>query len=340
MPDKRHKTKLIRKSRPRDRALPSATPPMPKLEKRDKAVVAVGDGLGNVIEQTPMIAAVAALFKETHVWLPRSAPDIGSLLDDMPGVLSVSCEWRAAYDNADVLVAAYHARPQSRIKAHAGIRRKIHCDEPLRKRKTEADVCMAAAHRLGFDGPRPAHYVGWDPWPSPDDHAEGPLVALSTGRNPRAVWRHKAYDPAKYADVVERLLLHRPSLRFVQAGLRRDELIEHPRVLDCRGQGTLRQTAGLIRQCALMIGNDTGLCHLSAAVGVPTVVVFGPTEPVKCLPPNNAVGVSLGLPCQPCQGSRHGMNRLASRQHCDGECVKQLEAWRIVEQSLKLLGPS
>jgi len=40
---------------------------------------------------------------------------------------------------------------------------------------------------------------------------------------------------------------------------------------------TMRDVAGL----KAMIGNDTGLMHLSAAIGVPTVVAFGPNSPSK-----------------------------------------------------------
>ncbi len=47
--------------------------------------------------------------------------------------------------------------------------------------------------------------------------------------------------------------------------------------------GTLRlaQTADLLRKAALFVGPDTVVTHLAAAVGVPTVALFGPSNPVK-----------------------------------------------------------
>lgn len=41
----------------------------------------------------------------------------------------------------------------------------------------------------------------------------------------------------------------------------------------------LGTVAGLLRRCALYLGNDSGISHLAAAVGAPSVVVFGRTDP-------------------------------------------------------------
>jgi ADP-heptose:LPS heptosyltransferase len=37
--------------------------------------------------------------------------------------------------------------------------------------------------------------------------------------------------------------------------------------------------AAILSQCNLFIGNDSGITHLAAALGVPTVALFGPTDP-------------------------------------------------------------
>jgi ADP-heptose:LPS heptosyltransferase len=47
----------------------------------------------------------------------------------------------------------------------------------------------------------------------------------------------------------------------------------------------LRRVAALLACCMLFVGNDTGLMHMSAALGVPTIGVFGPTCPAIYLPP-------------------------------------------------------
>jgi ADP-heptose:LPS heptosyltransferase len=41
----------------------------------------------------------------------------------------------------------------------------------------------------------------------------------------------------------------------------------------------LIDVAGVLAQCAGFLGNDSGLTHLAAALGLPVVALFGPTDP-------------------------------------------------------------
>jgi hypothetical protein len=64
---------------------------------------------------------------------------------------------------------------------------------------------------------------------------------------------------------------------------------------------SLRELADLLAGCGAVVANDSGIGHMAAAVGVPVVLLFGPT-PEKTLgvfPPNVTV-VRAGLPCEPC----------------------------------------
>jgi lipopolysaccharide heptosyltransferase II len=45
------------------------------------------------------------------------------------------------------------------------------------------------------------------------------------------------------------------------------------------GQTTLDELAGELRECALLLTNDTGTMHLATLLGVPVVAIFGSTEP-------------------------------------------------------------
>jgi len=53
------------------------------------------------------------------------------------------------------------------------------------------------------------------------------------------------------------------------------------RVFSFAGELTLEETSELIRQSALFVSGDSGLAHLAIAIGTPTVVIFGPTDPGK-----------------------------------------------------------
>jgi heptosyltransferase-3 len=56
----------------------------------------------------------------------------------------------------------------------------------------------------------------------------------------------------------------------------------------------LQAVAGLLQQAAAYLGNDSGISHLAAALGTPSVVVFGSTDPTTWRPLGRAVHVVAG----------------------------------------------
>ena len=67
-----------------------------------------------------------------------------------------------------------------------------------------------------------------------------------------------------------------------------------PRALDIptwvRARGLpLRTLAAVLARASVYLGNDSGVSHLAAAAGAPTVAVFGPTDPVRWAPRGPAV---------------------------------------------------
>ncbi|MEX2337111.1 MAG: glycosyltransferase family 9 protein, partial [Aquisalimonadaceae bacterium] len=77
----------------------------------------------------------------------------------------------------------------------------------------------------------------------------------------------------------------------------------------------LQHTAALITHCQALVSNDTGLMHMSAAVGTPTVAVFGPTAWRVALPVG-AVAVSSDLKCGYRLEDRFGPPECILRERC------------------------
>src|SRR6185503_5606756 len=67
------------------------------------------------------------------------------------------------------------------------------------------------------------------------------------------------------------------------------------------GKTSVAEVTGLISVADLLVTNDTGPAHIGAAVGTPTIVIFGPTDPVTTRP-FGAAGIVIRHPpdCAPC----------------------------------------
>src|SRR6202040_4353991 len=56
------------------------------------------------------------------------------------------------------------------------------------------------------------------------------------------------------------------------------------RRIDLVGRVDLLTAAAVLRRCAMFIGNDTGLMHIAAASGTPTLGLFGPSPVAQYAP--------------------------------------------------------
>lgn len=83
--------------------------------------------------------------------------------------------------------------------------------------------------------------------------------------------------------------------------------------------------AAVLSHCAGYLGNDSGVSHLSAAVGIPTAVLFGPTDPAFWSPQGPAVRIlSPAISCAPCDRE--------TRKSCPTKaCLKDLDVYPVVE---------
>jgi lipopolysaccharide heptosyltransferase II len=67
------------------------------------------------------------------------------------------------------------------------------------------------------------------------------------------------------------------------------------------GQTTLEQLMQELRECRLLLTNDTGTMHLAALLGVPVVAIFGSTEPRLTGPLGDGhVVLRHHVECSPC----------------------------------------
>jgi heptosyltransferase II len=65
-------------------------------------------------------------------------------------------------------------------------------------------------------------------------------------------------------------------------------------------EGDVLQLAAAISHCAVVVTNDSGPLHVAAALAVPSVSIFGPTDPGRTVIPGATRVVRKPFACQPC----------------------------------------
>lgn len=71
--------------------------------------------------------------------------------------------------------------------------------------------------------------------------------------------------------------------------------------IDIVSNASLVQLAALLERCAAYVGNDSGPMHIAAAMGVPTVGIYGPSSPAHTSPRGSRhVSVTASFDCAPC----------------------------------------
>jgi ADP-heptose:LPS heptosyltransferase len=96
----------------------------------------------------------------------------------------------------------------------------------------------------------------------------------------------------------------------------------------------LRKVASIISALALLVGNDSALCHLASAVGVKTLSIIGPTNYNRTGPwGDSGYVVRLDLPCSPCFDVDYPP--LCKHHYC----LKNLEAHQVYQTIMSILHP-
>ena len=120
-----------------------------------------------------------------------------------------------------------------------------------------------------------------------------PVVAFAPG----AVGPGKAWPPERYAELARLLtqagtsvwVLGGPNEKSIAAAIR-ERGGEHAR--DLTGND-LRNAIIALKASDAAVTNDSGLMHISAAIGTPTVAIFGPTLPRLWEPLNPLAAIRL-----------------------------------------------
>jgi heptosyltransferase-2 len=131
-----------------------------------------------------------------------------------------------------------------------------------------------------------------------------PLIGLAPGA---AYGPAKKWFPERFAAVVDRLIddTGAQALLFGSGGDKESTaaVAQNSRhcLIDIAGKTHLKEAITLISRCALFLSNDTGMMHIAGALGIPTVAIFGSTNPLTTSPVGEkSIVIHKDVPCSPC----------------------------------------
>jgi exopolysaccharide biosynthesis WecB/TagA/CpsF family protein len=158
----------------------------------------------------------------------------------------------------------------------------------------------------------------------------------------------RRWEPEKFASVAARLIQSQ-GMQVILVGGKGDDnplIIEQLRqrnvplqnLIDLTGKTTLGQLAAVLNRCDLFIGADSGVMHIAAAVGIPIVSVFGPSNASAWSPwtPIGGHQVIRNDPtCSPCSYVGTGVGQ---RDGCPARtCIRTVKPETVYKAAIDLL---
>jgi len=145
----------------------------------------------------------------------------------------------------------------------------------------------------------------------------------------------KKWLPERFAAVAQRLSKDFSAQVILMGGKADGETAQEVQkstgveLINLCGKTAVWEAVYLISQCRLFISNDSGLMHVAGALNVPTVAIFGSTNPTTTSPVGNkSVIVRREVPCSPC---------LKRTCPTDFRCMKLISVEDVLQVARKLL---
>ncbi len=189
-------------------------------------------------------------------------------------------------------------------------------------------------------------------WTTPEEEQKAARVLTDAGIDaseqvaaihPFSADPHRSWPMENFSALASRLSKEGGFHPIVLGGARDVEPFRQMRHLfgggtvDLVGKCTLRETMALLKRCALFVGNDSGIMHLAAAVGIPLVALFGPQSPVKFGPwSGHATVIYKGLECSPCR--QKFFTECAPSARMRPSCMEAIGVDEVFQESMTLSG--
>ena len=152
------------------------------------------------------------------------------------------------------------------------------------------------------------------------------LIAVNLG----TTWATKRWDIVKFTEVIRRITRLVPETKVVLTGSPTEQPLTEALptslpIINLVGKTSILQLGALLERCEVCLTCDSGPMHIAAAVGTPTVALFGPTDPGRHRP--YGVGhtvIEKSVSCRPCY------KRSCYRQDAPHLCTQEIGTDEVV----------
>ena len=163
-----------------------------------------------------------------------------------------------------------------------------------------------------------------------------PVVAIHAGSN---FMEYKRWPLESFLEFAEQIRTHAPDLAIVMTGTPPEQPLIQEFIarysgyaVDASVLGSVEKVAPVLRRCDLLVSNDTGVMHLGAAMGTPTVGLFGPVSPKQWGPigPHVATVYETSVPCSPCVNTYAGVRPQDCSNPDKTRCMRDIKVASVV----------
>jgi len=340
---------------------------MPEVER---VLVVCPDSLSDLVASTPVFAAlrehrpvamVSAVVDKTYEDILLGQPGVDKLLvhDSRKGHRGVrgsiaflrtlrANEWDIAIDlrrrgGSDLMVRTSRAPIRIRAPRVGACASFLISTRIIRffARRTRTETFLACLDRLGIPCSYHAPRLSLRPeWTGAAKNAlkqlgmrPGPVVGICPG----AGWETKMWPVERYTELAKRVSCSGSEVLLFGSQDDRDLCTKvaagRSGVYNLAGRLSMGELLGVISQCKVFVGNDSGPAHCACALGVATVALFGPTDGRQFVFAGGRI-IQRTVPCGPC--STRGSRRCPTGDHA---CMVGIPVEEVLGAVVQVLPP-
>ena len=166
-------------------------------------------------------------------------------------------------------------------------------------------------------------------------YSEDRLLAINLG----TTWITKQWDVSNFAEVINQISRATPDVKIVLTGSKAEKaqaekLPLSESTINLVGKTDIMQLGALLERCKVCLTCDSGPMHIAAAVGTPTVALFGPTNPTRHRPYGKGhTIIEKPVSCRPCY------KRTCYRKDIPYHCMQEINPTEVANAIMSKLNP-